>query len=43
VAEGIATDYGADGYLAAIEILDITRHPGYQSVFKQIIWEENTA
>jgi hypothetical protein len=40
MAEGIATDYGADSYLAAIELLDITRHPGYHTVFKQIILED---
>lgn len=28
LAEGIAADYDADGYLAGIEILDATKHLG---------------
>jgi len=40
VAEGIAADYDADGYLAGIEILDAIKRLGDPTVFKQIILED---
>ena len=40
VAEGIAADYDADGYLAGIEILDAMQRLGDPTVFKQIILED---
>jgi uncharacterized protein YuzE len=40
VAEGIAADYDADGYLAGIEILDAMKRLGDPTVFKQIILED---
>jgi uncharacterized protein YuzE len=40
VAEGIAADYDADGYLAGIEILNTMQRLGDPTVFKQIILED---
>ncbi len=40
MAEGIAADYDADGYLAGIEILDTLQRLGDPTVFKQIILED---
>ena len=40
VADGIAADYDAEGYLAGIEILDATKRLGDSTVFKQIILED---
>jgi uncharacterized protein YuzE len=40
VAEGIAIDYDADGYLTGIEILDTMQRLGDPTVFKQIILED---
>jgi uncharacterized protein YuzE len=40
IAEGIAADYDAEGYLAGIEILDATKRFGDSTVFKQIILED---
>jgi uncharacterized protein YuzE len=40
IAEGIAADYDAEGYLAGIEILDATKRLGDSTVFKQIILED---
>ena len=40
IAEGIAAGYDADGYLAAIEILDTMQRLGDLTVFKQIILED---
>ncbi len=40
LAEGIAADYDADGYLAGIEILDAIKRLGDPSVFKQVILED---
>jgi uncharacterized protein YuzE len=40
IAEGIAADYDADGYLAGIEILDTMQRLGDPTVFKQIILED---
>lgn len=40
IAEGIAADYDADGYLAGIEILDAMQRLGNPSVFKQITLED---
>ena len=39
LAEGIAADYDADGYLAGIEILDATTRLGDGVAFKQVILE----
>ena len=40
LADGIAADYDAEGYLAGIEILDATKRLGDSTVFKQIILED---
>ena len=40
IAEGIAADYDADGYLAGIEILGAIKRLGDPTVFKQIILED---
>jgi uncharacterized protein YuzE len=40
LAEGIAADYDADGYLAGIEILDAMQRLGNPTVFKQITLED---
>ncbi len=40
LAEGIAADYGADGRLAGIEILDAVKRLGDPSVFRQVILED---
>ena len=40
LAEGLAADYDADGYLAGIEILDAVKRLGGRDVFKQIILED---
>jgi uncharacterized protein YuzE len=40
IAEDIAADYDADGYLAGIEILNTLQRLGDPTVFKQIILEE---
>jgi uncharacterized protein YuzE len=40
IAEDIAADYDADGYLAGIEILDAMQRLGDPTVFKQIILED---
>lgn len=39
LAEGIAADYDADGYLAGIEILDVQKRLGDPAVFRQVILE----
>jgi uncharacterized protein YuzE len=40
IADGIAADYDAEGYLAGIEILNATKRLGDSTVFKQIILED---
>ena len=40
IGEGIAADFDADGYLAGIEILDVTRRLGKKEIFKQVILED---
>jgi hypothetical protein len=40
MADGIAADYDADGYLAGIELLDAMKRLGDPNVFKQIILED---
>ena len=40
IAEGIAADYDADGYLTGIEILDAMKRLGDSTVFQQIILED---
>lgn len=40
LAEGLATDYDADGHLAGIEILDAVKRLGDRNVFRQIILED---
>jgi uncharacterized protein YuzE len=39
VAEGIAADYDAAGFLTGIEILDAVKRVGDPAVFKQVILE----
>jgi len=39
LAEGIAADYDASGFLAGIEILDAMKRLGDSQVFKQVILE----
>ena len=39
LADGIAADYDADGYLAGIEILDAKTRLGGGAAFKQVILE----
>jgi len=40
IAEGIAEDYDANGYLAGIEILDAMQRLGDPTVCKQIMLED---
>jgi uncharacterized protein YuzE len=40
VAEGIAIDYGPDGQIAGIEILDSVKRIGNKDVFKKLTIEE---
>jgi uncharacterized protein YuzE len=40
LAEGIAADYDAEGFLAGIEILDATKRLGQDSLFHQVILED---
>ena len=40
LAEGIATDYDAEGRLAGIEILDAMKRLGDPAVFKQVVLED---
>ena len=40
LAEGIAADYDAEGYLAGIEILDARKRLGDESIFKKVILED---
>ena len=39
LAEGIAADYDAKGYLAGIEVLDAVKRLGDPTAFKQVILE----
>lgn len=39
LAEGIAADYDAEGWLAGIEILDATRRLGDPAVFQRVTLE----
>jgi len=39
LAEGIAADYDASGFLAGIEILDAMKRLGDSQIFKQVILE----
>jgi len=40
IAEGIAADYDAEGYLAGIEILDAQKRLGDPEVFRQVVLED---
>ena len=40
LAEGIAADYDAEGYLAGIEILDAMQRLGDREIFRQVILED---
>ena len=40
LTESIAADYDADGHLAGIEILDVTKHLGGKDIFKQLVLED---
>ena len=40
LAEGLAVDYDADGYVAGIEILDTVKRSGNRDVFRQIVLED---
>jgi len=40
VAEGIAVDYGAEGRIAGIEILDAIKRFGSKDVFKTVTLED---
>ena len=42
LAEGIATDYDAEGRLAGIEILDAVKRFGTPDVFRQVVLEDIT-
>lgn len=40
VADGIAIDYGSDGKIAGIEILDAVKRFGSKDVFKKVTLED---
>ena len=40
LGEGLAADYGAEGHLAGIEILDALKRPGDRDAFKRIVLED---
>jgi uncharacterized protein YuzE len=40
LGEGIAADFDADGHLAGIEILDVSKRLGKKEIFKQVILED---
>ena len=40
VAKGIAVDYGADGRIAGIEVLDVRKRVGDPDVFRRVILED---